>query len=402
MSAAAHRHRWWMLGSLWTLYLSFGLVAGSLAPLLDRVRVDLGMSRGAIGAALGAWPFIYLFVAIGAGRILDRVGLRWGLTIGALGIAASGFARAAAQGTLSLWAAVALFGLGGPFISIGAPKLVAEWFDETERGRAVGLYSTASSTGAVVALVLAGPLRMAFGSWRWVLFAFGCVGIVAGIAWAWIARVPSPGPVTLHNDRPAWELLRDRTVRWVMVLAVGVFFVGHSLGGWMPEMLRTSGWSETGAAWVVAAGVLCGIGASVVIPPLATASRRGPMLAVLLVLLAIAIWPLWTDAQAAHLVVAPLIGMARVTLVPISMLILMSSPAVDARRMGAAGGLFFTAGEIGGVAGPWLMGVTRDLADDFIWSLMMLSALAAVLAVAALTATRQRLPSQDARAVPDP
>ena len=82
MSVPTSRRRWWMLGSLWTLYASFGLVAGSLAPLLDRVRVDLDMSRSAIGAALGAWPFVYLFVAIGAGRILDRIGLRWGLALG--------------------------------------------------------------------------------------------------------------------------------------------------------------------------------------------------------------------------------------------------------------------------------------------------------------------------------
>ena len=169
MNHIESRHRWWMLGSLWLLYASFGLVAGSLAPLLERVRLDLGMSRAAIGAALGAWPFVYLFMAIGAGRILDRIGLRWGLLLGVLGVAASGFARAGAQGTLSLWLAVALFGFGGPFISVGAPKLVAEWFGEAERGRAVGVYSTASSMGTVIALLTAGPLREAFGSWRWVL-----------------------------------------------------------------------------------------------------------------------------------------------------------------------------------------------------------------------------------------
>ena len=164
----------------------------------------------------------------------------------------------------------------------------------------------------------------------------------------------------------------------------------------MPEMLRASGWSETGAGWVVALGVACGIAGSMFIPALTPPGRRGPLLAGLVLILAIAIWPLSGSSHAVHLLVAPLIGMSRVVLVPISMLILMSSPAVDARRMGAAGGLFFTAGEVGGVTGPWLTGVTRDLGDDFTISLVMLSTVAVLMAGVALAAAGNGLRSRDA------
>ena len=283
---------------------------------------------------------------------------------------------------------------------MGAPKLVAEWFADTERGRAVGIYSTASSLGNVVALVVASPLRSAFDSWRWVMVVFGLAALSSAAVWVWVARVP--GVVTTSSDNgPAWNLLRDRTVRWVMVLAVGVFFLGHAVGGWMPEMLRVEGWSEAGASWLVAAAILFGIVGSVVLPPLATDARRGPMLTGILLLIAVAVWPLLTSSQAAHVVIAPLIGTGRVVLVPIAMLILMSSPSVNAARMGAAGGLFFTAGEIGGVTGPWLTGVTRDLGDDFGYSIAMLSGVAVLLAVAARLATRERLPSPDVRGLPD-
>ena len=94
--------------------------------------------------------------------------------------------------------------------------------------------------------------------------------------------------------------------------------------------------------------------------------------------------------------------MARVTLVPISILILMSSPAVNAQRMGAAGGLFFTAGELGGVTGPWLTGVARDLGDDFTLALAMLSAVSVGLAFVGVVAVRKRLASPHARAVSHP
>lgn len=402
MTSAPSRHRWWLLGSLWSLYAAFGLVAGSLAPLLERVRLDLDMSQSAMGAALGAWPFVYLFVAIWAGRVLDRVGLRWGLAIGAAGIALSGFARALAQGPVSLWFAVALFGLGGPFVSVGAPKLVAEHFGDAERGRAVGLYSTASSLGNVIALVAAVPLRSALGSWRWVVAVFALGAVLAGLVWIWVGRAERPSAERGEPAAPALDLLRDTTVRWVMVLAVGAFFVSHSLGGWMPEMLREVGWSETGASWLVAAGILFGILGSLVVPPLATPARRGPMLAGVFLLLGGCVWLLLAQTPAAHVAAMPVMGMTRVTLVPIAMLILMSAPGINAQKMGAAGGLFFTAGEVGGVAGPWLTGVTRDLGSDFRWSVLMLSVLAVGLAVAALVAARQPVPSSDARVVPHP
>ncbi len=147
ISNTSLQRRWWVLASLWTLYASFGLVAGSLAPLLSHIRNDLNMSHAAMGAALGAWPFVYLAVSAVVGKVLDRVGVRVGLALGAALIGMSGLLRGAAQSGTGLWLAVAVFGLGGPFISIGAPKLVTQWFTSQERGLAVGVYSTAPSVG---------------------------------------------------------------------------------------------------------------------------------------------------------------------------------------------------------------------------------------------------------------
>ena len=126
-----------MLAGLWVVYAAFGLMAGSMAPLLDRIRTDLEISRTAIGVALGAWPLVYLAVAMPAGRAIDRFGIRRSLFAGVLIIAASGIARALAQDAVSLWFAIALFGVGGPLVSIGAPKLVSAWFD-LEQTRASG------------------------------------------------------------------------------------------------------------------------------------------------------------------------------------------------------------------------------------------------------------------------
>ena len=401
MVHSRYARRWLMLGSLWSLYAVFGLIAGSLAPLLERIRVELDMSRSAMGAALAAWPFVYLFVSIKAGRVLDRIGLRSGLGIGIISIVASGFLRACAQGSISLWFAVAVFGLGGPFISIGAPKLVAEWFGKEERGKAVGIYSTAAPTGAMLALVLADPLRVALGGWRPVLAVFATMGIIVGAVWLWVSRKPSPRQVDLESHLPTSELLKDRTVQLVLVLAFGSFFFSHSMGGWMPDMLQDVGWTERGSSWLAAVGVAFGILSALCIPGRVPEKHRPNALAALYLMVAIAVWALATEISIAHLVAVPLIGVARVTYVPLAMLILMSAPKVSTKTIGAAGGLFFTAGEVGGVSGPWITGVARDAASSFTLAIGMLSGLAIVLSVLAISTGKRRLLSNYVESVSD-
>ena len=52
------------------------------------------------------------------------------VALGSFVIAASAFARAQAEGYPGLLAAVMLFGRGGPIVSAGAPKVVAELFQK--------------------------------------------------------------------------------------------------------------------------------------------------------------------------------------------------------------------------------------------------------------------------------
>jgi hypothetical protein len=58
-------------------------------------------------------------------------------------------------------------------------------------------------------------------------------------------------------------------------------------------------------------------------------------------------------------------GIARGSMMTIAILILMETPDVPPERLGLAGGLFFTAAEIGGVLGPVTMGVLSALSGAF-------------------------------------
>ena len=87
-------------------------------------------------------------------------------------------------------------------------------------------------------------------------------------------------------------------------------------------------------------------------------------------------------------------GIARGSMIPITMFVLMETRDVDSKVMGAAGGLFFAAAETGGVLGPIVMGTTADLSGNFtpgltLLSLVCLTAVGLVLLLA--RALRQQL-----------
>ena len=65
-----------------------------------------------------------------------------------------------AQGQLTLISAVAFFGLGGPLISVGAPKLISIWFNERERKLAMGIYITGMPLGSITVLSITNSVIM--------------------------------------------------------------------------------------------------------------------------------------------------------------------------------------------------------------------------------------------------
>jgi len=134
-----HPYRWVMLTLLWLIYFSFGLVARSPSPLVTPIIKDLNVTFGQMGFVLGSWQMTYILVAVMAGVIMDRWGIRKSIFAGVLVIGLSAALRALSTGFATLFIFVALFGVGGPMVSIGCPKAIALWFKGKERGMAVGI-----------------------------------------------------------------------------------------------------------------------------------------------------------------------------------------------------------------------------------------------------------------------
>lgn len=383
--------RWAMLAGVWWIYYAFGLTVASMAPLVGPIGRDLGVSHAAMGAIFGAWPLVYIASAIPCGAALDRVGPRWSLFAGAALIGASGLLRALATDSLGLFLAVAVFGLGGPIVSVGGPKLIAFWFDGQERSLAMGIYVTGPALGNVTALALTNSVMMplAGGSWRRVLLAYALLALATGAAWlalsahrasrrleARLAAEPGPAPLEVFA-----RLVRHRSVRLVLLMSVGIFFVNHGLGNWLPEMLRSRGLSPVTADFWASTPIVVGIAAALVLPGLVVTSHRPAVLGALFVCAGAATLAIAHAAGpwlAGGLVLQ---GIARGSMLTFSLLILMETREVGLRHLGAAAGLFFSAAEIGGVLGPLTIGALHDLTGDFTAGLGLLTAVCAALLV---------------------
>ena len=84
--------KWVVLSGCWLLYFVFGLSVTSLAPLVPEITAELNLSRADMGLVLGAWQFVYIFLAIPVGFALQRLGAGRMLILAAVIIAVSGIA----------------------------------------------------------------------------------------------------------------------------------------------------------------------------------------------------------------------------------------------------------------------------------------------------------------------
>lgn len=382
--------RWLVLFGVWVVYCCFGLTIAGLAPLIGPITRDLSISNTAMGGVLGIWQLVYIGAAIPCGALLDRIGARWALLLGAGIIALSGYLRGMADGAALLYLAVALFGIGGPIVSAGAPKVIARWFSGSERGFAMGIYITGPNIGGIIAFSLTNSVLMpAFGGdWRAVLWLWAAVSVAGGLLWLAIASLPNvrakddAAEAEAHRDGQGGgiaELLRIPAVPIILVMSVGIFTYNHGLNNWLPELLRVSGMTLAQAGYWAAVPTLVGILGSLVIPRLATPARRLPILAVLFVLAFLSCLLIGTVWQPGLMTGLMLQGIARSSLMTVAILILVETPGVGTRRAGAASGLFFAAAEVGGAGGPFALGLLYDATGGFQAGLTLLAALSAAM-----------------------
>jgi cyanate permease len=279
--AAGRDGRWEALAIGSAIYLAFGLISTAIATVVTEVRADLGLSFTQMGVILGAWQLMYIVVAVPLGVAIDRVGLKRALLIGAATIAASALVRGLAVDFWTMLAAVALFGIGGPVVSIGLPKLVATWFPPGARALPTGVYITAVSLGSSLGLAGTQPVLVPlFGGWREVHLALAGVGALVTLWWAVRGRGrDTPASAPREAMATAFRLVvRSRPVLLISVVGLTGFLVTHGTSNWLPQLLEAKGYDPAASGLLAAiprlAAVASGLAAAQLGPWAASMRRR--------------------------------------------------------------------------------------------------------------------------------
>ncbi|MEU1019190.1 DHA2 family efflux MFS transporter permease subunit [Streptomyces sp. NPDC005898] len=157
-SAAPPRHpqRWLILGVVCLAQLVVLLDNTVLSVAIPSLTRELDASTSDIQWMINAYSLVQSGLLLTAGSSADRYGRKKLLLAGLALFGAGSFVAAFAQSSGQLIAARAGMGVGGALLMTTTLAVVVQIFDDTERVKAIGVWSTISSLGFAVGPLLGG------------------------------------------------------------------------------------------------------------------------------------------------------------------------------------------------------------------------------------------------------
>ncbi len=211
-----------------------------LSVLAPQITAEFGMNNTAYSRVVFAFVLSYTIMLPLGGRLLDALGTRRGLSLSVAFWSVASAAHAFVIGPWTLGVARFFLGAGeGPAIP-GAIKGAIEWMDVRRRGIAVGLVSSGTALGSVLAPPLTVQAAGWFG-WRGAFAATAVLGVAWLVAWQLAFRGLPVSPDRDANGPPGAAKWRDLLSRPEVrrLLAARFFFdpVFYFYMFWIPQYL---------------------------------------------------------------------------------------------------------------------------------------------------------------------
>lgn len=355
--------------------VSLGLARFAYALLLPEMQTELGWSYAQAGVLNTANAIGYLVGALVCAAAARRWGTGRAFLLGTVGTTLALALTAAAPGYAVLLAARGLAGLAGAFAFVLGAALVAAATSGHRPGaaaRLLGLYYGGSGLGMSLAGLLV-PLvldRSGHLGWRWGWLGLAVVGALAcGAAVLGLRHAPDPPP--RGAEHRSW---RRSSIGWV---TAGYTFFG--LGYIAYLTFAVAYLTEVGAGgpliavfWTVL-GLAATVGGFAWAPAIGRLGGARGMAAVMVVLAAGTLLPLWQPYPWAFLASAVLVGgsfLSVVTAVTVALRQVLPAPLWTAGL-----GFATVAFGVGQSFGPWLSGAVADRAGGMSAGLAVSAAL---------------------------
>jgi predicted MFS family arabinose efflux permease len=347
VTGTAPARRWAVLASYALLAACTQLLWLTFSPIETEAARALGTDVGPVGDLAAVFPFVYIVLALPAGRWLDR----WfapTLGAGAVLTAAGALLRAASPGSFG-WqlAGQLVIAAGQPLVLNAINKVAAGYFPEQERAAAISVGSVALFVGVLGAVLAGGPLFGA-GGLPLLLRAEAVPAVLA----AGLVGLALRTPPAFAGGAPAAAGLRWLARDRLMWLLAGLVFIGmgtyNAVATWLEPILQHFG-EGSSAGGLVAAMTMAGIvGAAVLPSAVASRDRRRTLLLAALGLSA-AVFVALTARHEVPWAGGWLIAEGFLLMACLPVVLDWAEVHAGAERQGAAVGFLLLAGSLGGV-----------------------------------------------------
>jgi ACS family tartrate transporter-like MFS transporter len=399
---------------------------------IDRVNIgfaaltmnrELGFSASVFGFAAGIFFIGYFLFEVPSNLVLHRIGARiwiarvmisWGLVSGAMALV---------QGATSFYALRFLLGAAEAGFFPGIILYLSYWFPQRQRAGVTALFLAAAPLSTALGSPVSGALlgldgKLGLSGWQWLFLAEALPAIALGIVVLFFLTDRPEQATWLDAEERDW-LVRTMTAEqadkqeashhniWrgladLRVLTLGLIYFGtsaglYTLGIWSPQIIQQFGLTDLQTGFVNAIPAIFAVVAMVLWARHSDRSGERIWHVVGACLLAAA-GLVYTGSAASILGV--LIALSLVNIgISAAKAPLWSLPTLFLSGSAAAAGIatINAIGNLGGFAGPYLIGWIKDQTGSFLGGLYVVAGLLLVSAVLTLVLTYSQK-----RAAPSP
>jgi MFS transporter, ACS family, aldohexuronate transporter len=172
-------------------------VIAILKPTLEH---SIGMTEVGYGYIVDAFQIAYAIGLLAAGRLVDKLGTRIGYMLVMAIWSLSAMGHALANTVLEFGFARFFLGLGESGNFPAAIKTVAEWFPQSERSLATGIFNSGANVGAILAPAIVPWVTVRYG-WHAAFLTTGVFSMLWILWWFRYYRVPAEHPTLTARER---------------------------------------------------------------------------------------------------------------------------------------------------------------------------------------------------------
>ena len=361
----------------------------SVGSLIPFIRDDLALNN-ALAGSITTLPLIaFALLSPFVPKLANRLGMEWTIFLSMLILTTGIIVRSLADvgflfiGTILIGTAIAFGNVLLPgFIKMNFPLKI---------GMMTGVYAVSMNIFGALGSGLSVPLAAIQGfGWPGALAVFACISFLAILVWVpqLLQRKGTTNTIAVKkNGNHLWK----SGLAWKVTLYMGCqSFLFYTLITWLPDILRTIGYSSSAAGWMVFLMQFSVIPITFIIPIIAERLKNQIGLSIVTACLyASGILGLLIGHPTIVPVSAILIGIASGSAFSLSMMFF-TLRTTDGKQAAALSGMAQSFGYLLAATGPVLIGALHDIANSWSIPLLLLIGIIGLLLLAGIGSGRQR------------